>query len=212
MADAAIVEAVKKVLDSSPKRKFRESVDLAINLKEIDLSIPKNRIDEDVILPNGRGTDVRVAVFGSGELAMKAKAAADAVFEPAQLNDLAGKKREARRVASRFHFFIAEAPMMITIGKVLGKYLGPRGKMPRPIPQLADPAPLIGNLKKTVKIRSRDRRTFHAPVGTREMKPEAVAENIEAVLKRVEGKLARGRYNIAAAYIKTTMGSSVRIF
>jgi len=69
MVDQETLKAVKKALDERPKRNFVETVELAINLKDVDLAVPSNRIDEEVQLPHGRGKAVRVGVFASGELA-----------------------------------------------------------------------------------------------------------------------------------------------
>jgi large subunit ribosomal protein L1 len=211
LAEKKTIKVVKEALDSSKPRKFTESVDLAVNLKDIDLSIPKNRVDEEVLLPKGRGKTLKVAVFGSGELAIKAKAAADLVITPEELEDLADDKKQAKKLANDHVFFIAEAPLMPVIGKKLGVVLGPRGKMPKPIPPNADPAPLINNLKKTIRIRSKDRRTFHTPIGTKDMSAEDLAENVDVVVKRLIGKLVRGKMNIQSVYVKTTMGKSVRL-
>jgi large subunit ribosomal protein L1 len=205
------LDAVKKALDSATPRSFEESVELAINLKDVDMSNPKNRIEEDILLPHGRGKDVHVAVFASGELALKAKKVADLVIPPEDIEDLAADKRKARKMAMEMDFLIAEAPLMPVIGRTLGVVLGPRGKMPRPILPGADPAPLVESLRKTIRVRSRDRRTFHAPVGTRGMTPETIAENVDAVIRRIERRLERGRLNISSAYVKTTMGPAVRL-
>ena len=215
MADATIVEAVKKAIEEGKKRgrKFRESVDLTINLKDVDMSLPKNRIQEEIPLPKGRGKPIKVAVFASGELALKAKEGdADLVITPEELQDLAEDKRKARKIAKEHDFFIADAGLMATIGKTLGVVLGPRGKMPKPVPPNMDPKGLIQGLKRTVRVRSKDKLTFHVPVGTVDMSPEDIAENIEAVLKRIEQKLERGRANIKSVYVKTTMGPAIRIF
>jgi len=206
-----IISAVKEAIEKSKKRNFLESVDLAINLKDVDLSIPKNRINEEVILPHGRGKEVKIAVFASGETALKAKDCADLVIPPEEIDKLAEDKRKARKMANEFDFFLAEAPFMGKIGKNLGIILGPRGKMPKPLPPGSDPCPLIQRLKHTVRMRSRDKRTFHVPVGTKEMDVEKIADNIEEVLKRLEAKLERGKQNIDSVYVKTTMGPAVRI-
>ena len=214
MADKSIVEAVKKAIELAKERnrKFRESVDLAINLKDVDLKNPKNRIEEEIILPHGRGKQVKVGVFATGELAFKSKDVADVVITPEEIDDLAENKRKAKKLANDIDFFIAEAPLMPVIGKKLGVVLGPRGKMPRPVPPNIDPKGIVETLRKTVKVRSKDRPTFHAHVGTVDMDPEQIADNIEAVLKRVESKLERGRMNIKSAYVKTTMGPAVRLW
>ncbi len=206
-----IVKAVQEAISNSKDRKFLESVDLAINLKDVDLSIPKNRVNEEVILPHGRGRDVKVALFASGETALKGKECADLIIPPEEIDKLAENKRNARKIANQYDFFVAEAPLMGRIGKVLGVILGPRGKMPKPIPPGGDPCPVINNLKKTVRMRSKDKRTFHVPVGTKNMAPEEIAENIEEVIKRLEHKLERGLQNIDSVYVKTTMGPAVRI-
>lgn len=206
-----IVAAVKEAIEKSKDRNFLESVDLAINLKDVDLSIPKNRINEEVILPHGRGKEIKVGVFASGETALKAKECADIVIPPEEIDKLAEDKRRARKLANEYDFFLAEAPLMASIGKTLGIILGPRGKMPKPIPAGGDPCPIVRNLKKTVRMRSRDKRTFHVPVGTKNMEIEKIADNIEEVLKRLERKLERGYQNIESVYVKTTMGPAVRI-
>ncbi|EDY34665.1 ribosomal protein, L1P family [Aciduliprofundum boonei T469] len=206
-----ILTAVKDAIEKSKERKFLESVDLAINLKDVDLSIPKNRINEEVILPHGRGKEIKIGVFASGETALKAKNCADLVIAPEEIEKLAEDKRKARKIANQYDFFLAEAPLMGKIGKSLGIILGPRGKMPKPLPPGADPCPLVERLKKTVRMRSRDKRTFHVPVGTKNMEPEKIAGNIEEVIKRLETKLERGLQNIDSVYVKTTMGPAVKI-
>ena len=211
MAEKPTVMAVQKALESAKKRNFTETVELAINLKDVDLSVPKNRITEDIILPNGRGKAVRICVIGGGELALKAKDVADLVITPEELQTIADDKKQAKKIANSTNYFIAEAPLMAVVGKRLGTVLGPRGKMPKPIPPGADPTGMIESLRKTVSVRTKDRITFHAPVGTVEMPVEQIAENIDALLKRIELKLEKGRMNIDSSYIKTTMGPSERL-
>ena len=211
MADKNIIEGIKKAIDSAKERKFLESMEAAINLKDVDLSNPKNRINEEVILPKGRGKTIKIAVFGSGELAIKARKSADLVILSEEIDTLVDDKNKAKQMVIEHDFFIAEAPLMPIIGKRLGIYLGTRGKMPKPIPPNADPGPLIKNLRNTVRLRSKERKTFHVPIGTKTMTVEDIAENLELVIKRLEEKLERGRMNIYSIYVKTTMGPAVKI-
>ncbi len=211
MAEKPTVMAVQKALESAKKRNFTETVELAINLKDVDLSIPKNRITDDIILPNGRGRAVKICVIGGGELALKAKDVADVVITPDELQTIADDKKQAKKLANSTDYFIAEAPLMAVVGKRLGTVLGPRGKMPKPIAPGVDPTAMIDGLRRTVSVRTKDRMTFHAPVGTVEMSVEELADNIETILKRVELKLEKGRMNIASSYVKTTMGPSERL-
>ncbi len=212
MPDRSSLEAVVELLGKAPERKFGESVEVSVNLKDLDLTVPKNRLEDEIPLPNGRGKSVRVAVFGSPALCQKIRGVADVVVPANELDDLAKDAKAAKRMVSEVDFFLAEAPLMPAIGKRLGVVLGPRGKMPRPVPPGSDPTNLVNALKRSIRVRSKGNRTFHAPVGTRSMKPEELAQNLDAVLNRIVGKLERGRTNIESVYVKTTMGPSVRLW
>jgi len=213
MTDKKTTESVEKVLEESKKRdrKFKQNIDIVINLKNIDLNEPKNRIDEEIILPHGRGSEAKIALFASGELAIKSKKHVDLLIKPEEIEDLAGDKKKFKKIADDHDFFIAEAPLMPTIGKTLGTVLGPRGKMPKPVPPHADVSGMVKNLHNTIKLRSKSSKTFHTLAGNEEMSKEHIAENIDAIIKRLENALERGRMNIGSLYIKTTMGPSERI-
>jgi len=213
MADSKTVEAVQKALEESKKleRKFKQSVDVVINLKNIDMNDAKNRIEDEVLLPHGRGTDAKLALFASGDLALKSKSHVDLLIKPEEIEELAKDKKKFKKIADEYDFFIAEAPLMPTIGKTLGIILGPRGKMPKPVPPTIDITSIAKNLRKTVKVRSKTTKTIHATVGQEEMSTEHIAENIDAILKRLEGKLERGKMNIGSVYVKTSMGPPMRI-
>ena len=212
IAEQDIVNAVQQALEASKElgRKFTQTVDLAITLKNVDLNIPKNRIEEEIILPSGRGKEAKVGVFAQGEGATLAKQVADIVIQPEQFEDLQKDKRTFKKTANSMNYFLAEAPLMAQIGKTLGIVLGPRGKMPRPMPPGQDPTNMVASLRNTVKVRSKDKKAFHCVVGSEDMSAEDIAENVEAVLKRVEDRLEHGRMNLASVYVKTSMGPSVR--
>ena len=213
MADKKTIEAVEKALEESKKlnRKFKQTIDLAVTLKNIDLNESKNRIDEEIILPNGRGKESKIAIFASGELALKAKGKVDLIVKPEEIEDLSGDKKKFKKIVDEYDFFIAEAPLMPTIGKTLGVILGPRGKMPKPVPPQIDITGIVKNLRNTVILRSKANKTFHTIAGKEEMDKEKIAENIDVIIKRLESKLERGQMNISSVYVKTTMGPSVRI-
>ena len=213
MADKKLIELVQKALDESKKldRKFKQNIDLVINLKNVNLEEAKNRIDEEIILPHGRGKAAKIAIFASGELALKSKGKVDLIIKPEEIEDLASDKKKFKKIVDEHDFFIAEAPLMPTIGKTLGVILGPRGKMPRPVPPHIDITGIVKNLRKTIKLRSKTNKTFHAIAGKEEMVNEQIAENIDVIIKRLESKLERGRMNIGSLHVKTTMGPSVRI-
>ncbi len=212
MEHEEVVTAVKQALEKSPQRKFSESIDLAINLKNLDMNQPQNRIDEEIILPNGVGRPIKIAVFAKGETAQRAKAAgADYILDPEEINVLGEDKTRAKTLADDVNFFIAEAAYMPSIGKTLGQVLGPRGKMPIPLTPDKDVVQVINKSKNSIKVRSKDKMTFHISVGKKEMDPEKLSENIETVINRIEHKYERGLYNVKSVYVKTTMGPSVRV-
>jgi large subunit ribosomal protein L1 len=212
MVDRTAMEVVTEAMSKAPERKFPETVDLSINLKDLDLTIPKNRIEEELALPKGRGKTTRVAIFGTPEMCQKVRGVADRAISPAEMDDLFSNKKAAKKLVEEVDFFLAEAPLMPTIGKRLGVVLGPRGKMPRPVPPGSDPSNQIQALKRSIRVRSKGNRTFHAAVGTRTMPPAEVAQNIDALLNRIVGKLERGRNNIESVYVKTSMGPAVRLW
>jgi large subunit ribosomal protein L1 len=214
MTDSKTVEAVQKAIEESKKlnRKFKQSVDVIINLKNIDMNDAKNRIEDEVMLPHGRGIEAKLALFASGDLALKSKTHVDLLIKPEEIEELAKDKKKFKKIADEYDFFIAEAPLMPTIGKTLGIILGPRGKMPKPVPPTIDIVNIAKNLRKTVKVRSKTTKTIHATVGRDEMSSEQISDNIDAILKRLEGKLERGKLNIGSVYVKTSMGPPMRIF
>ncbi|MEM2522392.1 MAG: 50S ribosomal protein L1 [Candidatus Bathyarchaeia archaeon] len=208
-----ILTAVKEAKEKAGKRNFTQSVELVLNLQDIDMKSPEGRIQESIELPYPpKGKTNRICVFATGELALRAKKAnADVVIERAGLEGLAGNKKELRKIANAYDFFLAEASLMPLVGKILGAVLGPRGKMPVPVPPTADIESLINKYRRTVVARMRNQPIVQCRVGTEDMKEEEIAENIQAVLRVVEGKLKRGIKNIRSIYIKTTMGTPVKI-
>lgn len=210
MADS-IEEAVSRALEDAPTRNFTETVDLAINLRDIDLNDPSNRVDESVVLPSGTGQETRIVVFATGETAVRAEDVADEVLSPDELEELGGDDDEARDLADDTDFFIAEAAMMQDIGRYLGTVLGPRGKMPTPLQPDDDVVETVERMKNTVQIRSRERRTFHTRVGAEDMSAEDVSDNIDVILRRLEADLEKGPLNIDSIFVKTTMGPAVEV-
>jgi len=207
----SIQKAVKSALDRAPERKFKESVDITVNLRNIDMSQPKNRIDETILLPNSLD-NVKIAVLGKGDITTQAKdVGVDLIIGPEEIERLGGAPREARKVAEEYRFFLAEMAMMPLVGRYLGVRLGPRGRMPMPVPQGMDIRPVVQCLRSSVKIRMKDKKVFHAKVGSAGMDPAKIAENIDAVLRRVESVLEGGALNIHSVYVKTTMGPAVRV-
>src|SRR5213594_12750 len=208
----AIAKAVADMKGKSEKRKFNQSVELAVKLRELDLKRPEARINESIELPTPPSKTTKVAVIAGGDLAVRAKnAGADLVIGREDLHKLGRDKKQARKLAQNYDFFIAEAPLMPQVGKALGQMLGPRGKMPTPIPPTAPIDDIIKRQRRNVRLKMKDQPVIQAKVGTEDMPDDVLVQNIQTVISRLEAKLEKGPKNIKAVSIKTSMGPLVKI-
>ena len=207
-----IEEAVKKVLEESKPRNFTQSIDVVITINDLDINKPENRLDEEVLLPNGRGKDVKIAFIAEGELAYQAEqAGSDLVINKEKLEELGKNRPEAKKLANSYDFFVAQTDLMPTVGRFLGPVLGPRKKMPKPIPASANPETILGRLRSTIKIRVKDQPIIQSIVGSEDMTEAQVAENIDAIMDVLDRNLEKGSKQIKAMYLKTTMGPVTRV-
>lgn len=209
----AINKAIKTVRESTKKkRKFKQSIDMAVNFKDLDMSKPESKINLEVVLPHPSPKPIKVCAFAFGDTALRAKqAGVDRVVEREEIEKLGGDKKQARKLASGFDFFIARSDLMSLIGKNLGPVLGPRGKMPTPVSPTVDLKPIVERTRRLAKVRVGRLPTIGVRVGTEDMKDEDIADNIRAVIEALTGKLERGDRNIKSVYLKTTMGPPVKL-
>lgn len=207
-----LLEAVREAKTRSGEKKFTQSVELILDIKEIDMKSPEGKIQQVIELPHVTGKPNKILVIATSELAMNAKKAnVDKVMEKAELEGLSGKKKELRKLANTYDVFLSEAPLMPLVGRTFGPVLGPRGKLPVPVPPTADITVLVKKHRKTVVVRMRNQPIIQCAIGTADMKEEEIVDNIQAVLRMLEGKLKRGLKNIKYAFIKTSMGAPVKI-
>ena len=207
-----IIDAVKEAKELAKPRNFTQSIDVIINIKDLDVRKPDNRFSEELALPNGRGKPITIGVIADGELAVSAKnAGIDLVISKEDLEELGKNRKQAKKLAGSVDFFIAQADMMALVGRFLGPVLGPRNKMPKPVPANAKVEPLLERLQSTIKVGVKQQPSIQILVGTQDMDDEELAENIEAVLAILDRNLEKGRNQIKSMYIKATMGSVVRV-
>ncbi len=208
----ALLESIKEAKSKAEKRKFSQSVELVINLRDIDMKKPESRIQESIELPHPVAKHSKVCVIATGDLALRAsRAGADLVIERTDLEALAGDKKRQKTLVKEYEHYIAEAPLMPTVGRVLGSVLGPKGRMPTPVPPNVDIAGAIEKQRKIVQLRLRSQPILQCRIGTEDMPDEHIAENIEVVIRRLEGKLKRGLRNIRSIVVKAAMGPPVRL-
>ncbi|MHA1115060.1 MAG: 50S ribosomal protein L1 [Candidatus Heimdallarchaeaceae archaeon] len=212
MNEQQFSKAIEAVKEKSPKRKFVESIDMAINLKDVNLKDPSKRFQIDVILPHEIEKEIKICLFGEGSHLIEAQELKiSKIIDRKELENISRDPKLAKKIAQSYDFFISSAQLMPVIGKTLGRYLGPRGKMPRPVPPTEQLEPLVKNYSRIVKLRLRQNPVVHSRIGTINMDTQYLAENAMAVLRAVEGKLERGASNIKSIYLKSTMGPSVKV-
>lgn len=215
MEKLAIIEAVKKAKAAKKKGKFTQTIDLIINLKELDLTKEESKLNEIIQLPRGRFKPAKICAFVGPELKDSAEKFCDVVI----LSDNFSKWTEARKnkkLARQYDFFIAQANIMPAVAKTFGKFLGVLGKMPNPkagqiVPPKANIEPLVKRLKNSIKVIIKKSPVIQCGVGNEKMKDEEIADNINAVLERITAKLPRGKHNISSIMVKATMGSPIKI-
>ena len=212
LAKDEIARALGELRKSLVKKKFAQSIDLVVKLREVDLKKPENRINEIIALPNPPEKPLKICVIASGDLATRAKTAGAVMLVSRQeLENLGKDKKAARKLAVDYDFFIAEAPLMPLVGRGLGSFLGPRGKMPTPVPPTAAIEQIVTNHRKMVRVRMREQPVLQCRVGTENMTDDKLVENIQAVISRIEEKLERGVKNIGEILLKATMSKPVKV-
>lgn len=187
-------------LTQQGKRNFSQSVDLIITLKNIDLKKPENKFSKDILLPHGRGKEVKVGIIS------------DRLPDAVTKSDLEGfSKKEIKRLTKRYDFFLCEAPLMPLVGKVLGRYLGPKGKMPKLLVPNQDVTAMIGEMKHSVRVNVSTSPNIQAIAGTEQMPPSQIKENILRIVDEVKKALPKGESQIKDILVKLTMGKPIKV-
>ena len=170
---------------------------------------PEYKLKLDVVLPKGRGKEVSIGVFADGDAALQAKELTKYVLGKEDILEYAKNKRKMRNYANSCHKFIAQPDLMPVIGRSWGIVLGPRSKMPQPLPPKVPIEPIMNRLKNTVNIISKKNPTIHAPIGTENMSAGDLAENAMAVMDAIGRQITDDK--IGSVYVKKTMGEPVKV-
>ncbi|MDE1858079.1 MAG: 50S ribosomal protein L1 [Thaumarchaeota archaeon] len=211
LSNQQLAELVKKGKGQSKETKFTQSVEVMITLKEVDPKKTDLNINEIVYLPHPTSKQARVAFIGSGDMAVRAKnAKANLVLDQSQLENYGGSKRDAKKLARSYDFFLADTALMPRVGKVLGQALGPKGKIPSPVPPNSPIEAMINRMRTAVRVRSRGSLGVMAKVGDSKLTEPELAENIMAVVNAVTKKLPNGDKNVKTIMVKTTMGKPAK--
>jgi len=196
---------LKNARDGITKRNFTQSAELTLILKDIDVKKGLS-INEVVNLPNKITKTSSVCVFASGDMGMRArKAQVDRVIEPEELDRLGTNKKDARKVVKAYDFFLADTALMSSVGRSLGQFMGPKGKMPSPLPYGAPIENITERFRASVRARAKNQLNVSAKIGDEKMEDDQLVNNALAVISAIEKKLPQGDKNIHNAIIKFTM-------
>jgi large subunit ribosomal protein L1 len=139
------------------------------------------------------------------------KAGIEKVMEPQELDRLGTNKREARKVVRAHDFFLADTAQMASIGRSLGQFLGPKGKMPTPLPYGAPVENIAGRFKNSVRVKAKNQLNVSAKIGDEKMDDGQLVENASAIVAAIEKKLPQGDKNIRNTMVKFSMGKAAKL-
>ncbi len=207
-----IQEQVAKARTSDyTKRNFQQSFELILKLKDVDVKKTDLNINEVVFLPNKLSELAKICVLAAGDNAVRAqRAGADRVIEGSELDRFASEKRSAKKLAREYQFFLADTSLMPKIGRVLGPFLGPKGRMPTPVPPNAPLESMLTRYRTAIRVKARGSLSVAGKVGDESLDDSKVADNALAVITQVERKLPNGEKNIQSMIVKKSMGKPTK--
>jgi large subunit ribosomal protein L1 len=205
VTDRHLRELIKQARDGLDKRRFTQSAELTLILKDIDVKRGFS-LNEVVSLPHKLTDGSAICLIGSGDLAMRArKVGIPTVLEPQELDRLGTNKREARKLVRKHDFFLSDTSLMPSVGRSIGQFLGPKGKMPTPLPYGAPLESIVNRFQTSIRLRVKNQLSVSARVGDENMDDSSLANNSVAVVSALEKKLPQGEKNIHGAVFKFTM-------
>ena len=150
--------------------------------------------------------------MASGDMGTKAKnVKADMVMDENELTELSADKKKSKKIIDEYDFFLADTKLMPAVGKKLGQLLGPKGKMPTPVPFNAPIESFLERFRSSIKIRAKGSLSMSCRIGEESMDDTDLAANANAVVTAVEKTLPNGSKNIKKIMFKTTMGKAMKV-
>ena len=220
--DVAIDRSIIKKEGFKDKvRKFDESIDLIINIKDVNLNDPKNRIDKEIILSNEISVEDKpnICVIASDEILLAAKKlGVDTIDSEGLINLNNEEKKTKKKFAKRYDFFVVEDKMMRDVARYLARFLGPVGKMPKPFPTgygiISSPEDLnvaYERYKKVIRIQMKKQPIIFAKIGKKSLDKEKLYENMKTVVNFIADQMPHKFNNFKSMYLKSTMGRPVKM-
>ncbi|HUY70505.1 MAG TPA: hypothetical protein VMV00_02980, partial [Candidatus Baltobacteraceae bacterium] len=197
------------IQENKGKRKFTQSVELAVNFMGVDFSKQDNRLNLEVKLPKGKGKQLKVMIFTDDvNIATKAKSSGATVVPGTEIQNIANDKAKLTEILQ--YEMLAQPNLMPTVARFLGQFLGPRNKMPKPLLG-SDPIRAISDTANSIYLRSKGKYlpTVHCMIGMENMEASQLEANIDEVLASLYKKV--GKQNVKSVYVKLTMSKPLKL-
>jgi len=208
--ESQLVGVIKQAKENDKDRKFTQSIEMIMVFKDVDVK-KGFAINETVQLPR-KTKPASVCIMASGDMGIKAKnAKADMVMNEDEVTKLSADKKKSKNMINKYDFFLADTKLMPTVGKKLGQLLGPRGKMPTPVPFNAPIESFLERFRASVKIRAKGSLSMSCRIGEESMDDTDLAANANAVATAIEKTLPNGSKNVKKIMFKTTMGKAIKV-
>ena len=216
MDKKSIKDALNKLKETSKKRKFKQRVDLIINLKGLNMKKPEHHVEVYIPLHYPTGRDVKICAFVGPELKDESTKVCDTTVFIDDFPKYQNDKKLLKKLANEHAFFIAQATIMPKVAQVFGKILGTRGKMPNPkagcvVPPKAALKPLYDRLQKLAVAKAKTQPVVKCSVGKEYQNEDEIADNILNIYNAVMHKLPTEENNIKNILIKLTMGKPIEV-
>lgn len=210
-----VLTAIAALKKDNKQRKFVQSYDLIIKLKDLDLKKTEQQVDFYALLAKPRGVKTTVCAFVGPELKDEATRVCDKVVLQSEFNQY--DKKKAKQLAGQFDYFIAQANLMGAVATTFGKILGPRNKMPNPkagcvVPPKGSLEQLYNKLQQTLRVSAKVQPQVQCRVGKENCSDDDIAENILAVHNQLVSHLPNAENNIQRISLKLTMGKLLKVF
>jgi len=209
-----IEKALNELMSISKQRNFDEAIEMIVTLKNINVKNKDQRIEYSVNLPHPYLDNVKSLVFVKDKnLALELKDVVDKVIMDDEIAKIS--KKDAKKMAEEYKVFLAEGPVMLTVGKHLGQVLSPRGKMPLVAPPNVNAIKtLITTTISQQKIsnkKSKSSVALQIKIGKKSQGVKDLTDNFLVVIKSLIDRLPAGLQNLNHIYIKSTMSKSIKM-
>jgi len=192
-------------LRNEKKRKFVQTVDLVMNLKNFD--VRKEALNTFVDVPHG--SEKKLAAFFTKRSKLIDTITPEDFVKYKEAKDI-------KKLAKKYDAFIAAAPLMGKIATTFGRVFGPMNRMPSPQAGIVVKEDdemvkaMIEKMNRSLRVKNKEM-AIKLPVGKEDMSDDEIAENVEAAIKGLKNKLPRGNDNVKEVLIKFTMTKPVKI-